>query len=192
MDRSFAYGSWSGETVKLRRILLLVAVLLLAASCDMQKVMEAMTPERDLALAQRCFTLLQNRDFAALEAEFNPALRGWALRSRLEQAADQVPSSAPLKSEIVSVNTSIVNGHTTVLMTFQYQFPEGWRQYDYKAEGDDGSRAVESLSVREVAPPDPDMAWLLEILPTALLVIWIGGMVVAMVVIYRLFIRKRR
>ena len=128
----------------LRRILLLVAVLLLAASCDMQKMMEAMTPEKDLALARHCFSLLQSRDFTALEAEFNPALRGTGMRTRLEQAAEEIPASAPLKSEIVSVNTSTVNGHTTVMMTFQYQFPEGWRQYDYKAEGDDGARDHEA------------------------------------------------
>jgi hypothetical protein len=175
--------------VKLR--LSLAFILLLCASCDWQKFVESFAPKRDLELSRHCFALLQSRDFAALEAAFDPVQRGPALRAKLEAAAARIPADAPITREIVSVNTSITNGYATVFITFRYQYPEGWREYGYNAAGQGDARTVQWLNIEIIPPPEPWMTMLLEPVTLIGLAIWVAAMIIALVVIYRLFIRKR-
>ncbi len=50
-----------------KRVLCLILVAWLGASCDLQKLMKDMTPAQDLALASQCFELLRKHDVAMLE-----------------------------------------------------------------------------------------------------------------------------
>jgi len=95
----------------LKRLLLLV-VLLVASGCD--DWVEKLAPS-ETAFARHCFSLLQRRDFAAIETLAAPSLRSDNFRAHLSDMAALIPPGDPISSQAVSVNISTTNGYTSAL-----------------------------------------------------------------------------
>jgi hypothetical protein len=174
-----------------KRILLLVLIALACASCDMQKLMKAMTAPQDLALADQCFQELRQRDFAGLKARLSPSVPTTDIDVKLGVLAEAIPAEAPLGSSISSVNTSTVNGHRTVDLTEIYQFPKDWVRFNIRTEGDSAdAMRVDFLDVRRIAPPPAPSAAAGLATPIVLagIALWLG----LMFVIYRRYSRKAR
>jgi hypothetical protein len=174
-----------------KRILCLVLVALLGASCDMQKLMKDLTAPQDLALADHCFELLRLHDFAGLKTKLSPGALRNGLDTRLDKLAAEIPDEAPLGSSLTSVNTNNTNGHRTVDLTEIYRFSKDWVQLSIRTQGDSvDAMQVDLLNVQRVAPPPaPSGAGgLTTFIVLAGIALWL----VLMIVIYRRYARKAR
>src|SRR5690349_17632047 len=107
----------------LKRIVLLFLAIIVLSGCD--HWVEKLAPE-STGFARHCFELLQQRDFAALEALASPGLRDSGLAAQLTTLAGQIPAEAPIASEATSVNVATTNGYTVTRVTMAYQFQSGW------------------------------------------------------------------
>ncbi len=102
----------------LKRLLLLIAVLV-TSGCD--GWVEKLAPETT-GFARHCFSLLQRRDFAAIEAIAAPDLRTAGFEAHLGEMAALIPVEAPISSYAVNVNVSTTNGYTTSTVGMVYVF----------------------------------------------------------------------
>jgi hypothetical protein len=176
-----------------KRILFVVLTVLLCASCDVQKMIVGVTPEQDLALAHRAFDQLRHRDFAALQAEFDPKARKDELPATLEALAGKLPDDAPVHDSVTAVHLDNTNGHRSVALILLYQFPTRWVQFDITTEGDSvDAMAIESLDVTRLPIPPTPVAGSTSPLTTPLVLAGIALWLVLMLVIYRRYIRKAR
>jgi hypothetical protein len=171
-----------------KRILCLALVALLCASCDMQKLMKQLTAPQDLALADQCFTLLRQHDFAGLKLKLAPALIKDGVDAQLETMAAQIPAETPRGDSITAVNTSTDNGHRTVSLTMIYQFTRDWVQLTIRSHGDSAdAMKVDFMDVRRIAPPAAAGS---SGYTTLVVLVGIALWLVLMLVIYRRYVRK--
>jgi len=174
-----------------KRILCLVLVAWLVASCDMQKMMKEMAAPQDLALAHHAFDQLRSHDFAALETEYAPAARKADLETTLGRLAAIIPTDDPGASSITYVKTTNTNGHRTVMLILLYQFPTRWLQFDISTEGDSvDAMAIETLDVSRI--PVPVMPAATSGPPVWLILAGLTLWLLLMIVIYRRYARKTR
>ena len=171
----------------------LILVVLLCASCDVQKMITGVTPEQDLARAHRAFDLLRKHDLGTQEAQFDPKARKAELPATLDKLAGKIPGDAPVHDSVNFVHIDNTNGHRSVVLILLYQFPTRWVQFEIATEGDStDAMAIESLDeTRQPNPPAPvagGAGWLTTPLVLGGIALWL----VLMLVIYRRTIRKAR
>ena len=133
----------------MRKCVFLLFLFVALSGCD--HWVEKLAPE-STGFAKHCFELLQQHDFAALEALASPGLRESGLRAQLTDLATQIPAEAPISSEATNVNVSTTNGYTVSRVAIAYQFPSGWLELDVSAEGSD-TLALTGLSLRPTTAP---------------------------------------
>jgi len=161
----------------LKRIVLLFLAIIVLSGCD--HWVEKLAPE-STGFARHCFELLQQRDFAALEALASPGLRDSGLAAQLTTLAGQIPAEAPIASEATSVNVATTNGYTVTRVTMVYQFQSGWLAFDVSAEGSD-TLALTAISLRPTTAPV-----VLGFIPVGIAIfVGVAVLVVIGVVIYR-------
>jgi len=135
----------------LKRFCLIVALALVVAGCDPQKLIEDIVPRADLDFADDAFALLRNRDVDALEAKFGPEYRSDTLRDALKRLAEEAPTGAPIKRSVTQANVSIDNGFETTSLTLSYQFESGWFQLFVLMHGEGGRLWLEQIDMQPMA-----------------------------------------
>jgi len=110
------------------RILPALALALALCGCDVRSWYESLLPKEEIAYAKGIIAKLRARDYAAVEAPFDPTYRDAQFREKLEQIAAFFPEPEPTDIGVVgshvftNANTSV----TTYDLTFQYEYPKQW------------------------------------------------------------------
>jgi hypothetical protein len=106
------------------RLLAMIGLLLLGA-CDQRALIDKMAAGEELALAKRFVELLQQRDYTAVEAQFEPEALPLGGAAVIPPMADLVPAGPPVSIVVEGVNRLRRIDFTQFEFSLQYEFPEG-------------------------------------------------------------------
>jgi hypothetical protein len=105
-------------------ILLLAAALTGCYQPD-DAVFDQVATQRNVEVAKRLFSLLQARDFDAIDALLDPRLKHPDTRQALETLADKLPPGEPSEIEVVGVQSQ--GGDMPMVgLTLEYRYPTAW------------------------------------------------------------------
>jgi len=99
---------------------------LLLSGCDLQALMNSFIPQKEAAIGQGYIDDIRHRNFAPIEAKFDPQYKGEGMRSGLEKMASLFPRENAKSVKIIGSNTVTFNGQTTYNFTYEYEFSHAW------------------------------------------------------------------
>jgi hypothetical protein len=105
------------------RIVAMVGLLLIGA-CDQRAVIDEMAPEEELTLTKKFVERLQQRDYAAVEAQFEPEALPLGGSAVLPLLADAIPAGSPVSMVIEGVHFLRRTDFRQTELVLQYEFPE--------------------------------------------------------------------
>lgn len=135
--------------------LLLAAFAFLLAGCDQQALLDKLVPQEEVALSKRLIVQLAARDFPAIEQQLDPSLHDPAIRGKLQQLAEQFPSSPPIDVQVVgaqSFTSSNAPQRAQYSLALQYAYPGKWLLANVVLNKQDGRHTLLGLHVN----PLPD------------------------------------
>jgi hypothetical protein len=115
--------------MKIVGIFALIAMTLVAA-CDQRAMIDKMTPQAEDAFAKHFVELIQKRDFAAVEKQFEDGALTDEQRQRIPSLAATIPVDPPLSIVTEGVHTSRNAAGVTTELSYQYEFPDRWLGID--------------------------------------------------------------
>jgi hypothetical protein len=132
----------------LLRLLGVIAVALLATACDSQSLIDRYAPKEDVAFAKDTFQKLQNKEFAAVEANMNAGLKTPFLAATLWQISELLPKEEPQDIIVIGAHTLSSSDSRKVYLVFQYKFSERWFLNNLSVEERDGKRSIIGINVQ--------------------------------------------
>jgi hypothetical protein len=128
-------------------LLALLVITLGGVACDQQAALDALVPKAELESAERLFDQLRMRDYAAVEAVFNPQTVQGSLRPQLEAMAATIPQEPPKDVRLIGANVNVFNGTRTVSLTLEYAFADRWLIANILFHGSGGRQIVDGMRV---------------------------------------------
>jgi hypothetical protein len=110
----------------LRYLLLLLCAAVLLPACDQTALFDSIVPKEESRIAQDLVNKIATRDYPAIEAALDPALRTPDLHARLEEMTKSLPTGSPKSARVVGSNTLSKTAATTYHFTIEYEYPNSW------------------------------------------------------------------
>ena len=112
----------------MRRCLLplCLLVLLLAACGDPRTALDHLAPEHERSVAVQLMAQLAARDFASIEAQFDPSQIDADTPLILKDMAGQMPAGPPTHAYLVGVRLNDDAAGRTILLVHEYQYGDVW------------------------------------------------------------------
>lgn len=107
-------------------VLVLGLAVTLLAGCDTAAPFDRLVPQEETRLAKTVVAQVSARDFAAVEAALDPALRTAELGAQLENLARTVPPGPVTSVQVVGASTVMGPSGTTYTITLECQHPSAW------------------------------------------------------------------
>jgi len=107
--------------------LLAVLLLLNVVGCDQATMMKTVLQPQDELVAKDYIDQLRQRQFEKIERDMDPSMRNASLHEMLVRMADLFPSQPAESVKVVGVQKSESAGESEINITFELQFPAGWR-----------------------------------------------------------------
>ena len=135
------------------RALLLCLGLALTA-CSQQQALDKITPHPESEQAQDILKQLRHRQFDAIKAKLEPALRSTPnVDTELGRLADHFPPGDILSSKVVGVHIGTLlhikdAKATNYSLTYEYQFPHQWLLANVTLRRENGMLMIVGLNVQ--------------------------------------------
>jgi len=97
---------------------------LAVAGCDSQSVMDRFVPQAESAVGKSYVESIRTRNFAPIEADFNPAYEA-EVRPAMEKMAGLFPNEEPKSIKTVGSHWSL-SGEASYNFTYEYEFSDRW------------------------------------------------------------------
>lgn len=110
----------------MRYIITLMLLCLSLGACDHDAVFNRFIPHPEAEEGKAIMALLAARDFSAVEQRVEPLLREPALRSKLQDVANQFPSGQPRSISTIGAHVLKSATDETYNLTYEYEFPSAW------------------------------------------------------------------
>jgi len=129
----------------LRLISLLLAAAMALLGCDGSGFADLFIPKEEAAQAQDFVARLAARDYPAIEAVIDPALKTPELRGQLEKMVSLVPAGSPKSVRTVGALTMKGIAGSTYDLTLEYEYPEAWLMARVVLQKRDGQLSLKGI-----------------------------------------------
>ena len=110
----------------MRRLLRLLAMLPLAASCSVEEMLDDFAPDDQVAFSQQHLALYSAGDTDAIIEQLSGKVRGPGIEDTIAQVVEYVPAGEHIGVELIGYFRRSGPDTDVATLSFQYEFPDTW------------------------------------------------------------------
>jgi len=122
-------------------------ILLAAAACNQQDLLQKFASPADQSLARHYIDLLRQQQYEGIERSIDPSIGGSSLHDTLVKMAALIPAGEPTSVTLVGAHQMRGAGASTINLTFEYEFSGKWLLINVAVKRQGGNTTIVGFHV---------------------------------------------